>query len=414
MESHLQTDLLDFLKDIDCLNALSPWTRGVNIFNVLKLARTEIRHSNMLAWLLDPNGNHGLGASILYGFLSKLPNRLPAQASDNMSDIDFLSLLTSDISSFQIRREWKNIDILLVSQALHTIIAIENKIDSGLGKRPTKKTQLDDYDAALKKAYKNGWQWARVLLSPNQARFEDETIGTWGLLEYSDFIDILDRSLQTNSKTLSPEASVLINNYMDLLKNEITMDNDDLIRICNEIYKNHKSALDLIFDNRYDLAQPVAEICHEWIQTKTDIELDEKGSRKKFFKFRSTKLKQYFSGAGDPQNYYYQIAVFLTPSEETVKIQFALVFYKDASGFDEKMKEKVNCILKHAKGGSKKQQTCDDINVWKTVKSYTKEFDALYYDKGNKTYDNKDAIQSYLNSSFVSLESIIPNETPQE
>ena len=46
--------LREFLADIECLDALSPWTERFNIFDILKISRTEIRHSNMLAWLLDP------------------------------------------------------------------------------------------------------------------------------------------------------------------------------------------------------------------------------------------------------------------------------------------------------------------------------------------------------------------------
>lgn len=53
--------LQDFLLDIDCLDELIPWVAKFNIFDVLKISRTEIRHSNVLAWLLDANENHGLG-----------------------------------------------------------------------------------------------------------------------------------------------------------------------------------------------------------------------------------------------------------------------------------------------------------------------------------------------------------------
>lgn len=64
--------LQDFLLDIECLEELLPWTENFNLFNVLKISRTEIRHSNMLAWLMDPNENHGLGDAFLKGVLQKL------------------------------------------------------------------------------------------------------------------------------------------------------------------------------------------------------------------------------------------------------------------------------------------------------------------------------------------------------
>ena len=40
--------LRDFLLDEDCLEELLPWTERFNIFDVLKISRTEIRHSNQL------------------------------------------------------------------------------------------------------------------------------------------------------------------------------------------------------------------------------------------------------------------------------------------------------------------------------------------------------------------------------
>ena len=41
--------LKKFLLDIDCLNELLPWAGKFNLFDVLRISRTEIRHSNMLA-----------------------------------------------------------------------------------------------------------------------------------------------------------------------------------------------------------------------------------------------------------------------------------------------------------------------------------------------------------------------------
>lgn len=40
--------LQNFLLDIDCLDELVPWTKRFNLFDVLKISRTEIRHSNIL------------------------------------------------------------------------------------------------------------------------------------------------------------------------------------------------------------------------------------------------------------------------------------------------------------------------------------------------------------------------------
>ena len=99
--------LLKFMQDADCLESLSRWTSELNMFDVLRISRTEIRHSNMLGWLLDPNENHGLGDSFLYGVISKV--------SHDMGTDNALQFLSSDLYSFNVRCEWNHIDILLVS-----------------------------------------------------------------------------------------------------------------------------------------------------------------------------------------------------------------------------------------------------------------------------------------------------------
>ena len=39
---------------------LSKKYNALNLFEILKITKAEIRHSDFLAWLLDPKGNHGL------------------------------------------------------------------------------------------------------------------------------------------------------------------------------------------------------------------------------------------------------------------------------------------------------------------------------------------------------------------
>ncbi|HVZ93516.1 MAG TPA: PD-(D/E)XK nuclease family protein, partial [Phycisphaerales bacterium] len=43
-----------------------------NIFDALRLERVEIRHSNFLAWLLDPGESHGVGDLFLKALLMDL------------------------------------------------------------------------------------------------------------------------------------------------------------------------------------------------------------------------------------------------------------------------------------------------------------------------------------------------------
>ena len=47
--------LKKFLLDIDCLNELLPWTGKFNLFDVLRISRTEIRHSNICLLYTSPS-----------------------------------------------------------------------------------------------------------------------------------------------------------------------------------------------------------------------------------------------------------------------------------------------------------------------------------------------------------------------
>ena len=101
--------LQNFLLDIDCLDELIPWTKRFNLFDVLKISRTEIRHSNILGWLLTPNENHGLGDAFLRAIIQCV-----VQEDDN-GRYNVLDTLLMDFYSFTVYREWKYIDLLLVS-----------------------------------------------------------------------------------------------------------------------------------------------------------------------------------------------------------------------------------------------------------------------------------------------------------
>ena len=55
--------------------------RQFNAFDVLRYSE-EIRHSNVMAWLLDPAGTHGIGRRFLEWFLerARLPGKLPPES----------------------------------------------------------------------------------------------------------------------------------------------------------------------------------------------------------------------------------------------------------------------------------------------------------------------------------------------
>ncbi len=127
MEGSDDIQLLEkFLQDED-LESLEDIVEEFNVFEVLGAVSQEIRHSNFLAWLLDPSGNHGLGDYFLKRFLWKTTSLGREQGVHTISPIEVDGLELANVS---VRREWRNIDILLVNDAQRFVCAIENKVEA--------------------------------------------------------------------------------------------------------------------------------------------------------------------------------------------------------------------------------------------------------------------------------------------
>lgn len=92
---------------------LSQKMQTPNIFEVLGITNAEIRHSNFLAWLLDPNGNHGMGDKFLREFVSKLGQR---------------EVVPENVTVCIVRREWQHIDLLVLCQKEKYLLCVENKV----------------------------------------------------------------------------------------------------------------------------------------------------------------------------------------------------------------------------------------------------------------------------------------------
>ncbi len=208
-----------FLDDIDCLTPLLERTEKLNIFDVLGISRTEIRHSNMLAWLMDPNERHGLGDEVLRGMM------------------DYSSVFSiQDYRSFSIRREWNFIDLMAVSETEKAILCVENKIDTG---------EHDDQLTRYKKLVDDTWPDYRrvfVYLTPTGKTSSDPE--HWIAMGYEVILKIIDAALA--GKQLSPEADLIIRNYTDTIRRHVIRD-DSIRKTCGEIYRKHRTALEQIW-----------------------------------------------------------------------------------------------------------------------------------------------------------------------
>lgn len=236
-----QAALEKFLLDIDCLDELSPWIDEINIFEILKMSKMEIRHSNFLAWLLNPNENHSFGDRILKEIICHIIKHDKALIDVTFNIID---VTLWDCGSFNVYREKENIDILIVSSALNVLICIENKLFS-----TEHSEQTIRYRKKVDKAYPN-YEKLFIYLTPSG----DEAIDYeyWVPLPYSDLISIIEKNMAIKNLNMSMKEKIFVESYVSGVKAHI-MDDKKLQEICSRIYFKHKQAFDLIFENKPDI-----------------------------------------------------------------------------------------------------------------------------------------------------------------
>ena len=223
-----------FVVDNDDLLVLESTIGRFNIFDALRIARTEIRHSNFLAFILDPGESHGQSQLFLRAVLMDLLKAAPP----SLRPFSPIEIDGSDLQGVVVRREWKNIDLLITGEDPRFILAIENKIASG-----EHSDQLARYKTVIRTHYPDA-RPLYVLLSPDgREASEEEWIG----YSYGDLHRVLSRVRAAHFGSIGDDVRVFLDHYLTLIGTRL-MDDPKIDELCQRIYKNHRQALQLIFD----------------------------------------------------------------------------------------------------------------------------------------------------------------------
>ena len=83
-------------------------------------------------------------------------------------------------------------------------------------------------------------------------------------MSYSDVTTILKKSLLKIRTTSSGSVIFAIEQYLQMLERHIVEDSE-ISRLCKEIYKQHKHALDLIFEHKPDRSSQVNELLTSYL-----------------------------------------------------------------------------------------------------------------------------------------------------
>ena len=223
---------------------------GFNIFQVLKCEHGESRHSNVLAWILDPAESHGLDCTFLKKWLMRVIHESAGSAGAPISPAEIDAWELVDV---EVRREWRSIDLLLILNFVdreHWVICIENKVNS-----EQHSDQLRRYRSVVESQFASAGRRLFLFLSKSPEIPEDDHFLS---ASYTQVHKSLSECLQNRSHAIGSEPRVLIENYLRLLEEKF-MDESEIARTALRIYQQHRRALDVIFEHRPDNLRAVSE-----------------------------------------------------------------------------------------------------------------------------------------------------------
>lgn len=240
------------------LDRLEELTDQFNIFEALGAVRVELRHSDFLAYLLNPNQNHGLGSIFLRRFIETV--LLEAKIEIKLRPLD---IALWDLDGVEVRREWQNIDIFLLDETNKFVVIIENKIKSG-----ESLNQLNKYlnDVAH--------QFIEFSIIPIFLTPDALTPSTTSYLpvSYQTICNILEQILNTRKTTMGSDIYTMVKHYTQMLRRYIVSEND-ISEICRSIYRKHQRALDLIYEYRPDLQGMIRDYLVEIVNQKDEFKI---------------------------------------------------------------------------------------------------------------------------------------------
>lgn len=272
------------LLDIDILNELDKWTKDINFFEISGMANREIKHSETLSWFLDANENHNLKDQFIRRFLQKVITR----NVDVIKGLDIFDVSALDYSTFTVKREWKYIDLVIYSNELKTVIAIENKVYAS-----ESKGQLPKYYEVIKKEFNDFDKFMFIFLTREGEEPSDPE--NWCIADYRMIIDALEETINSNVM-ISNKTEMIIKDYVSMIRRNFGMDNE-LKRTVQKIYLQHKKAFDLIFEIASTSHIQFSEYIKSWLEENKDkykLAFDEKYSTNTIIRFTSEYIDELF------------------------------------------------------------------------------------------------------------------------
>jgi hypothetical protein len=230
------------------LDLLRAKVNSFNPFKILRIEDYEIRHSNILAWVFDPNGNHNFDEMIFKKFLLKI--LMKPDNDEILSDVNLVyKIQNMPLKDLIIKREYYNTDLVMLSESYKFVAFIENKILSS-----EHSNQLNRY-YDITTSHFPGYTIIPIYLTLDGEETSNEK---YFRASYNDLLEILEFAVNNYKDRTSGEILNFLNYYIAIIKEKYYMD-DELKKLCKEIYAHNKDVIDMIYlmGNEIDIGEAI-------------------------------------------------------------------------------------------------------------------------------------------------------------
>lgn len=213
-----------------------------NPIRVMKMEHMEIRHSAILAWLLNPRETHGFEDGFLKAFLSEA-----LRGEAHSSGITALDINRADLRDAEIRTEWHQIDIFIQSPLNKWVFIIENKFHS-----KQYKGQLKNYAKKVRDIFSEQLDELKICGVFLSLHYEEPEEGSeFVALNYETIVEVLASLLDRRAYQVTDEIKIFVTHYLNTLKDATGMnaEQNKMESLARELYKEHKRVLDFVIEH---------------------------------------------------------------------------------------------------------------------------------------------------------------------
>ncbi|WP_066309457.1 PD-(D/E)XK nuclease family protein [Bacillus sp. FJAT-29814] len=244
---------------------------AINEFNPLKVLRLkhyEIRHSNVLGWLLDPEENHHLGDFLFKKMVLEVLSLEENIDRRELFNVSETSIFLNSFHDLEVEREYsidgRYIDLVLISHLHKMVVIIENKINASEGEE-----QLKIYFETITRDFP-GYEILPIYLTLNG---DQPSENYYFAYSYLYLYQLLDDYLPLKKDLMGEKVYSFVHDYLCNLR-ELTVTESDHKVACEELYREYSREIDYIVsckEREMDLQEPESKQLYDLVRKYKDI-----------------------------------------------------------------------------------------------------------------------------------------------